>query len=80
MKADFTTTPDGNGIILRAHSKEARAWLRDQDAELDLDGLELDVWKYSTVLVGWHGFAYFVIGEILDFGLTVEAVEPASAP
>jgi hypothetical protein len=47
---DFTTTQDGNGIILRAHTTAAREWLRDQDAARDLDGLDLDVWNHQTWL------------------------------
>jgi hypothetical protein len=79
MKADFTTTADGNGILLRAYSKEARKWLRDQDAERDLDGLDLDVWDHSTWLPHRKGYSYFILGELLDCQFSVEGAESAAA-
>jgi hypothetical protein len=78
-RPDFTTTPEGNGILLRAHSKEARAWLRENDAELDRDGFDLDVWDSQTWLPLRKGYPYLIVDAVLDCYFTVEAVEPAAA-
>jgi hypothetical protein len=78
-RVDFTTTRDGNGILLKAHTADAREWLLSNGYECEDDGLELWLSVDGNEAYLTLNEASFVVGEVLDCYFAVEAVEPATA-